>query len=210
MYSAWSWGWRSALIESNLGAPWAFFALIVVCLLGLLALLMPGIESARESLLRRQCQNNLRQIAPALHAYHQAHGCFPPAYIADKRGKPIHSWRALILPFLDSNPIASAYDFSEPWDGARNKKLLPSRHPFYVCPGALDAHAPDASQTSYVAVVGSGAAWAGEKPVKAGDLGGADGDTIVVVEVINSGIRWSEPKDLSLDSLARGRPTPAP
>ena len=194
----------------SLPSPGQCFLLLVVLLGALLALLTPVVETARESSLRLQCAVNLKQIAAALLAYHQAHGSFPPAYIADKSGKPMHSWRALILPFLDSNPIAGAYDFSEPWDGPNNKKLLALRHPFYVCPGAADARTPSASQTSYVAVVGPGTAWAGEKSRKAGDFGGADGDTILVVELINSGIAWSEPKDLSLDSLGdRGRPTPA-
>ena len=37
------------------------------------------------------CASNLRQIALALQQYHQANGCFPPACIADKNGKPMHS-----------------------------------------------------------------------------------------------------------------------
>ena len=57
----------------------------------------------------------------ALQAYHQANGCFPPAYIADKNGKPMHSWRVLILPYLDYDDLYKAYDFSEPWDGPKNK-----------------------------------------------------------------------------------------
>ena len=71
--------------------------------------------------------NNLKQIAMALQCYHQANGCFPPAYIADKTGKPMHSWRVLILPYLDRDDLYKAYNFTEPWDGPNNKKLATSR-----------------------------------------------------------------------------------
>ena len=63
----------------------------------------------------------------ALQNYHQANGCFPPAYIADKNGKPMHSWRVLILPYLDRTILYKAYDFTEPWDGPNNKKLSATR-----------------------------------------------------------------------------------
>ena len=49
----------------------------------------------------RHVLNNLRKSRLALHNYHQANGCFPPAYIADKNGKPMHSWRVLILPYME-------------------------------------------------------------------------------------------------------------
>ena len=43
----------------------------------------------------------------------------------DESGKPMHSWRVLILPFLDAEPLYKQYDFSEPWDGPKNSLLLP-------------------------------------------------------------------------------------
>ena len=153
------------------------------------------------------CQNNLKQIALALLNYHQANGCFPPAYIADKNGKPMHSWRVLILPYMEMNALYNAYDFTEPWDGPKNKKLLATALQGYVCPSDPNAYAPGATQTSYVAVVGRNAAWAGEKSRKLGpvDFPGGASNTIMVVEVANSGIPWMEPRDLSLDALASGR-----
>ena len=49
-----------------------------------------------------------------------------------------------------------------------------------------------------MAVVGSNAAWPGEKP---GKLTGDRSKTIALVEVANAGIKWTEPRDLSLDAL---------
>ena len=47
----------------------------------------------------------MKQIGVALHNYHDAHGCFPPAYIADANGRPMHSWRILLLAFLSESAL---------------------------------------------------------------------------------------------------------
>jgi prepilin-type processing-associated H-X9-DG protein len=185
-------------------------ALIVLCLTCLAGLLMPAVQSAHEVARRVQCNGYLKQIAMALHNYHDANGCFPPAYIADKNGKRMHSWRVLILPGLEWRDLYKAYDFTEPWNGPNNKKLLATPLPAYVCPS--DPNAYDAAQTSYLAVVGPNAAWPGEKSRKLGpvDFPGGASNTIMVVEVANSGIPWMEPRDLSLDTLGTaGAKSPA-
>ncbi len=45
--------------------------------------------------------NNLKQISLALLNYENRYGTFPPAYVADKNGRPMHSSRVLILPCLE-------------------------------------------------------------------------------------------------------------
>ena len=170
-------------------------------LLLLLTLLMPSVQSAREAARRISCNNQMKEIALALHNYHQVNGCFPPAYVADKNGRPMHSWRVLILPYLDYDPLYKAYNFNEPWDGPNNKKLLAARPRVYACPSDEHARMQGATETSYVAVVGANAAWAGEKTRRFDDFHGAMSSTIMVVEVADAGINWSEPKDLSLDAL---------
>ena len=73
----------------------------------------------------------------------------------------------------------------------------------FACPSDSGAFVPGAAQTSYVAVVGTNAAWAGEKSRKIGpvDFSGGLSNTIMLVEVADSGIAWTEPRDLSLDAL---------
>jgi hypothetical protein len=138
-----------------------------------------------------------------LHNYHYAFHCFPPAYIADKNGKPMHSWRVLILPFIEESAKYKQYNFSEPWDGPNNKMLLASRPSVYVCPSDEDASREGRSLTSYVAVVGPNAAWHGNKPRSFNDaeLRGKSSTTIMLVETANAGVNWTEPRDLSLDAL---------
>ena len=177
------------------------FAFLVVCLMCLIGLLLSAVPSGCTATRRSECANNLMQIALALHQYEQANGCFPPAYVADNSGKPMHSWRTLILPNLDLSNLYDLFKLSEPWDGPNNKKPRTVPIPIYVCPSDPAVRQPAAVRTSYVAVVGPNTAWAGDKPRKLTDFGKHASTTIMLVEVTNSGIDWAEPKDLSLDSI---------
>ncbi len=80
---------------------WRSFIALVILLLAV-ALLLPAVSTAREAGRRAWCANNLRQLALALHSYFDDHGHLPPPYIADSQGKPMHSWRVLILPYLEA------------------------------------------------------------------------------------------------------------
>jgi hypothetical protein len=146
------------------------------------------------------CAANLHNIAAALQAYRQDNGRFPPAYRADEHGKPLHSWRTLLLPYLDSAPLFNALDFTEAWDGPKNANVSAAFVSIYSCPSDLASGASGAARTSYVAVVGPNAAWAGEKPRERSGFAGEAGNTIMIVEVVNSGISWAEPRHLTLDS----------
>ena len=183
-------------------------ALGVLGLLCLIGLLIPATSTSHVAGNRNACFNNLKQIALAMHNYHQSNGCFPPAYIADQTGKPMHSWRVLILPYLNQNDLYKAYDFTEPWDGPKNKKLLASRPSLFACRSDPDAGERGSTRTSYFAVVGPNAAWAGVKPRTIGDFAGKTSDTIMLIEAADSGIDWTEPRDLSLNAIGAAETMP--
>src|SRR5678816_1789236 len=108
--------------------------LVVIAIIAvLIALLLPAVQSAREAARRSQCKNNLQQIGLALHNYHELCGSFPPAYFTDESGRPIHSWRVMILPQLDEMGLYSRYRWDEPWDGPNNSKLLSEMPAVYRC-----------------------------------------------------------------------------
>ena len=99
-----------------------------VLIAGIVILLLIAIDAAvsfasTQRRARSDCQGRLRQIALALQCYHDVYKSFPPAYVADETGKPMHSWRVLILPFLEQKALYDQYRFDEPWDGPNNGKL---------------------------------------------------------------------------------------
>jgi hypothetical protein len=68
-------------------------------------------------------KNNLSQIGIAVHNYHDAHKRLP-GDITDKLGKPLLSWRVLLLPHLEQAKLYKEFKLDEPWDSKHNKKLL--------------------------------------------------------------------------------------
>ena len=143
---------------------------------------------------RGTCSNNLKQIVIALQNYHDAFGTLPPAYVADRQGRPMHSWRVLLLPFLEQERLYKRYNFSEPWDGPNNSKLAAEMPRVYRCPS--DSRTAVPTDTSYVVVIGSGTAWPGASAVSLGAFADGSSNTILVVESHSSGINWMEPRDL--------------
>jgi len=76
--------------------------LVVVTIIGVLvAMLLPAVQSARESARRLKCTNNLKQLGVALQAYHESHGAFPYA----AAGGWGHTWHAYILPQVEQQAL---------------------------------------------------------------------------------------------------------
>ncbi len=99
--------------------------LVVIAIIGILvALLLPAIQAAREAARRSQCTNNLKQIAVALHNYHDIHKTFmtvaggiqPTAYLGSCPGWVVstgYSWRAMILPQIEQQALYDRMDLSK-------------------------------------------------------------------------------------------------
>src|SRR5262245_44777487 len=64
---------------------------------------------------RTTSSNNLKQIALALHNYHDANDHFPQD-VCDANGKPILSWRVLILPYIEHENTYKLFKLDEPWN----------------------------------------------------------------------------------------------
>lgn len=86
-------------------------------------------------------RNRLRQIGIAMHNFHDEFGHLPPAAIYGPDGRPWHSWRVLLLPYLEQAPLYDAYRFDEPWDGPNNSKLHDRIPEVFTIPGASDSFA---------------------------------------------------------------------
>jgi prepilin-type processing-associated H-X9-DG protein len=174
-------------------------AAVVVCGGVLVWSAMPAARAARAAAQQAACANNLRQIAAAVFAYRQRYDSFPPPYVADKDGRPMHSWRVLILPFLGRRALYDRYDFGEPWNGPHNLALVQTAPQVYRCP----ADPPDRrGETSYLMVVGPRTFSTVTGPMQLGEFPDGAVDTIMLVETVRSGVNWAEPRDLPIEQMS--------
>lgn len=174
----------------------AIVAVVLVagfCGVGILvALLLPAVQAAREAARRTTCKNNLRQIALAMQNYHDANNCLPPAFVADKDGRPMHSWRVLILPYMEEANLYDQYNFDEPWDSPNNLRVAEHMPHIYGCPSDPKL----GTTTDYMVIVGKETPFHGSKPGNFGEVSDGTSNTIMVIEVKGAGVKWTEPKDL--------------
>jgi prepilin-type processing-associated H-X9-DG protein len=194
---------------SSSGGLWVVIAVLAVGAVGLLicggvllALLLPAVSSSRGAARAMTCKNNLKQIAIALHNYHDTYKTFPAAYVPDENGRPMHSWRVAILPFLEQQHIFNQYDFNEPWDGPNNSQLA-SMYPqleVYRCPEDTQS---GFDSTSYMAVVAPDGVFEGGKWNSIADIPDGTSNTILVVEVTGAATHWMQPVDLDAEALNR-------
>jgi hypothetical protein len=135
--------------------------------------------------------------------YRDEHRTFPPAYVADEAGRPMHSWRVLILPQLGHQDLFKRYRFDEPWDGPHNHELLMDMPGEYGCP-LPDGVRAAPGLTSIAAITGPGTLWPGATTVRPRDIASGDGAaaTVLLTECSGSGIGWTEPRDVPAAEFA--------
>ena len=157
--------------------------------------LMGAVAKVRDSAANAQSANNLKQIALALHNYHDTHNAFPPAAVCDKAGKPMLSWRVLILPYIEQAELYREFKLDEAWDGPTNKKLLAKMPKVYAIPGTDDAKE---LKTHYRVFVGNGALFDYLRGPKLQDVADGTSNTIMVVTAAES-VPWTKPDELAFD-----------
>jgi prepilin-type processing-associated H-X9-DG protein len=165
--------------------------------------MLPNVRTAGSAARRMQCQNNLKQIALALLTYESRYHALPPAYTVDSTGKPLHSWRTLILPFLEQQNLYDTIDLTKPWNDPVNAKACEVALPVYHCPedrGPLN-------HTTYFANVASNGCFHLTEPRKISKIDSAGSKTLMVVEVPpDRSVPWMAPNDADEALILRIRP----
>lgn len=185
---------------SRLGCVLATAAMIAV--VGLL--LLPVTRAAPEASRRSVCANNIKRIGAAILAYTEEHGALPPAYTVDALGRPLHSWRVLILPYLDQIKD-TGIDLDKPWDDPANAAALRATPDVYRCPGARVQE----GTTTYHLVVSPGGLVRPDGSASLERLRSAEGATVLVVEgTVDRAVGWTSPFDHGAEVLASFRTGP--
>lgn len=195
---------RPEIPESTPSSMWqagSRTTVVIGCLAVIFAIFYPALQFERPRR-RHPCKINLKQIGLALHNYHDTYKSFPPAFVLGPDGKPWHSWRVLILPFLEEEPLWKRYRFDEPWNGPNNSKLLKDRPAVFACRSFDDEPWIPKTDTTYVAVVGNETVWPGSSAIQHADVTDGTSNTVFVVEVRDAGIPWLSPRDLSIDEAS--------
>ena len=175
---------------------------VAVAILGFLVWASFFIQPAKESARQTQCRNNIKQIGIALHSYHDYFKCLPPAYTVDENGKPLHSWRVVLLPFLEQQELYDKIRLDEPWDSEYNKQFH-SRMPMaFSCP-TVPQKKHKLTMTSYMRIVGPNTTTTGADSVAIKDIGRPLEEIVTLVEVYPT-VNWMEPIDISPEQFAAG------
>jgi hypothetical protein len=140
--------------------------------------------------------NNLKQIALAVYQYHDTHNFFPND-IADRRGKPMLSWRVAILPYLgaDEAKLYRQFKLDEPWDSRHNKKLLARMPSVFASPRV---RVRSKSKTVYQAFTGTSAVFGRGVPARVANITDGTSNTLMAVET-STAVPWTRPGGIPFD-----------
>ena len=124
-------------------------AVVVIAILGvLIALTVAGVQSARETARKTQCQSNLRQNVLAVQAFHNIERSLPSFYNGTAAQYPLrewdlfhmHSWRVPLLAQLEHQKLRERIDLSQFATKPDNLSIAQSVVPVFICPSGPDAY----------------------------------------------------------------------
>lgn len=183
-------------------APAAVLLVLVVALS--LVVIQAGsraIDRLDASRVRNASMRNLEKVASALNAYAADHGRYPPPALTDSSGQKLHSWRVLILPYLEQEALYNQFDLSKPWDDPVNLPLGREIPAVYQHP---HANVGATFQTSpYFLVTGIDTLFPPEGPLGPDQVTDEPSKTLLVVEgsPTSPGSSWTEPVDLDVFAM---------
>lgn len=194
-------------------APWIIVLVILLacaipCSGILLALLLPAVQAARDAARRAACTNNMKQLGLAMHIFHDTNKHFPGYEHPEHPELQPCSWRVQMLPYLEQDHVYRQYDRTKPWDSPANIILEAMIGNSYKCP----SNPAQDTDSDYLTLVGPNCVFQEKGHTSIQDITDGTSNTMMIVESVNSGIHWMEPRDLaaqhaqvvSVDSMGHG------
>lgn len=134
-----------------------------------------------------------------MHNYESEHGWLPPAVVYGESGRPLYSWRVLLLPYVEERELYQQFHLDEPWDSAHNLPLLDRMPMTYAPPPGKTSKVP-AHHTVYHVFVGKGTPFeeGRELTFSKDDFPDGISNTILIIEA-DPPVPWTKPEDLPFD-----------
>jgi competence protein ComGC len=189
--------------------------LVVITVIGVwMAFFLFSIPKSSKSTRQMQCSNHMKKIGLACQCYADDHDYhFPPAYTVDEEGKPLHSWRVLILPYIEQRELYEKIRLDEPWDSEYNRQFHAEAPAIFRCPGnprsaggfqcpmCLYEHVSILGGSCYSVVCGAEAAFFGSQTRPRSK---ALSQTIFLVER-REPVNWMDPSnEITFDTACKG------
>ena len=123
--------------ESNLGFTLIELLVVIAIIGALVALLLPAIQSARESGRRTSCINNLKQLGLAFHMHHDAKGGLPASRTLREVDPDVwvgNGWTIDILPYIEGSVLHKSFNFKLPYYHVDNQLVILQGESLFQCP----------------------------------------------------------------------------
>ncbi len=157
----------------------------------------PLLKAVADELPARTEANNLKQIALAFHNYEATYGHLPSAAICDGRGKPLLSWRVVILPYIEQDRLYREFKLDEPWDSPHNKKLI-AKMPKLYHPVVTTGADPTSTVTHYQVFTGPKTIFATpDTKARLSRIPDGTSNTFLVAEA-GKAVTWTKPDDIDV------------
>ena len=122
-----------------------------------------------------------------------------PAFTRSNDGKPLLSWRVLILPFIEQQALYDQFHLDEAWDSPHNRTLISKMPVVFQCPAEKDALAAD-GKTRYLTPRGAGTIMPGAESVGIRDVTDGTSNTILAIDAGDEhAVVWTQPSDWEIE-----------
>src|SRR5262249_8721157 len=112
-------------------------------------------------------------------------------------GRPLYSWRVLLLPLIGEEALYNDFHLDEPWDSPHNIELVSRMPVTYAPPPGKRSKVPPGHTVIHV-FVGKGAAFEGRTGLPLGAFTDGTSNTVLLIEA-GKPVPWSSPEDLAFD-----------
>ncbi|MEX0715755.1 MAG: DUF1559 domain-containing protein [Planctomycetaceae bacterium] len=185
-------GSRAGGRSFNIGG--SLFGIVVggILLLGcVIVIVLPIVQEKRGLVNRGSSESNLKNLALALHVYHDDHLSLPVAQSQLDATAAAHGWQTRILPYVEERTIHAAIDFDLPWDDAAHAAAFQKRIGLYLNPKIKRTH--DFRGYALTHYAGNSHVLDRTPPIAFADITDGLANTILVGEVKDGLRAWGEP-----------------